>query len=85
MAWVVDITGFELNKGRKVYVYFCIDIFTNRIIVSVFKTKTITTYDIVKKLSQGVNSLFIQTAELSSLVQNTINLLRSIKDLYLAV
>ena len=48
--WVADITSFELDENKKVYVFLCIDIFSNKILVSIFKTKTITSNDIVKKL-----------------------------------
>ena len=46
---VADITSFELDENKKVYVFLCIDIFSNKILVSIFKTKTITSNDIVKK------------------------------------
>lgn len=49
-VWVVDITSFELDENKKVYAFLCIDIFSNKILVSIFKTKTITSNDIVKKL-----------------------------------
>ena len=54
VVWSADITSFELDQGKKIYVFFCIDIFTNRIIVALFRTKTISTCDIVKKLSEAV-------------------------------
>ena len=54
VAWVADITSFELNQGREVYVFFCLDSFTNRILISLFRTKPITTTDIVKKLNQVI-------------------------------
>ena len=41
-AWAADITSFDLYQGKKVQVFFCIDIFTNRIIVAIFRTRTIT-------------------------------------------
>ena len=55
VTWAADITSFELHQGKKVYCFFCIDIFTNRIIVSVFRTKPILTSDIVKKLSDAID------------------------------
>ena len=53
-VWVAYITSFEIDKGKKVHVFFCIDIFTNGVIGSIFKTKTITRNDIVKKLQEFV-------------------------------
>lgn len=50
---VADITEFELKESKKVYVFLCLDIFSNVIITSVFRTKTITSSDIVNKLNQG--------------------------------
>jgi transposase InsO family protein/site-specific recombinase XerD len=54
IAWVADITKFDLNQGKKVYVFFCLDIFSNRILASLFRTKPITTLDIVKKLTEVI-------------------------------
>ena len=54
-VWVADITSFELDENKKVYVFLCIDIFSNKILVSIFKTKTITSNDIVKKLQELVD------------------------------
>ncbi len=53
-VWVADITSFELDENKKVYVFFCIDIFSNKILVSMFKTKTITSNDIIQKLQELV-------------------------------
>ena len=53
--WAADITSFELHRGKKVYCFFCVDIFTNKIIVSLFRTTSISTNDIVKKLSQVID------------------------------
>lgn len=53
-VWVADITSFELDENKKVHVFFCIDIFSNKILVSLFKTKTITSNDIIKKLQELV-------------------------------
>lgn len=36
IVWVADITSFELDQGKKIYIFFCIDVFTNKIIVSIF-------------------------------------------------
>ena len=55
VAWAADMTSFDLDKGKKVHVFFCIDIFTNNIIVSIFKIKIITTTEIVKELSKATN------------------------------
>ena len=57
-VWVADITSFELDENKKVYAFFCIDIFSNKILVSIFKTKTITSNDIVKKLQELVEKRF---------------------------
>ena len=42
VAWATDFTSFELSNGRKIYVFICIDIFTNKVIVSLFQTKQFT-------------------------------------------
>lgn len=55
LVWVADITSFELYENKKVYVFLCMDIFSNKILVSIFKTKTITSNDIVKKLQELVD------------------------------
>lgn len=55
IAWVADITSFELNKGKKIYVFFCIDIFTNKTLVSLFRTKTISTSDIINQLTKVID------------------------------
>ena len=52
VAWAAD-TSFDLDK--KVHVFFCIDIFTNKIIVSIFRTKTITPTEIVKELNKAID------------------------------
>lgn len=54
VAWVADITSFELSEGKTIYVFFCLDAFSNRIIVSIFRTKPFTTSDIVKKLTEAI-------------------------------
>ena len=54
IVWVADITSFELDHGKKIYVFFCLDIFTNKVLVSLFRTKTISTNDIVKKLNEVI-------------------------------
>lgn len=37
VARVTDITSFELSEGKIIYVFFCLDSFSNRIIVSIFE------------------------------------------------
>ena len=54
VAWVADITRFELDHGKKIHVFFWLDIFTNKVLVSLFRTKTISANDIVKKLNEVV-------------------------------
>jgi transposase InsO family protein len=54
VAWVADITSFELSEGKTIYVFFDLDAFSNRIIVSIFRTKPFTTSDIVKKLTEAI-------------------------------
>ena len=51
VAWVADMTEFDLSQGKKVYVFLCLDVFSNRILISLFRTKPIATSDIVKKLA----------------------------------
>lgn len=55
-AWAADFTSFELVKGKKIYVFICIDLFTNKILVSLFRTKQFTSYDIIQKLNQAVET-----------------------------
>lgn len=57
-VWLADITEFEFNEGKKVYVFFCLDIFSNVIITSIFWTKTITSSDITKKLEEVIDKRF---------------------------
>jgi transposase InsO family protein len=54
IAWVADITEFDLDQGKRIYVFFCLDVFSNRILISLFRTKPITTSDIVKKLTEVI-------------------------------
>ena len=56
-VWAADITSFDLGK-RKIYVFFCIDIFSNRVLTSVFKTKKIPSSDIIKKLEDVIDKRF---------------------------
>ena len=55
VAWAADMTSFELDQGKKIYVFFCIDVFTNKIVASIFITKTIQTNDITRKLSKVID------------------------------
>lgn len=55
IVWAADITTFELNQGKNVYAFLCIDIFTN---TSIFRTKIIPTTDIVKKLNDAIDQRF---------------------------
>ena len=43
-------TSFKLNEEKKVHCFLCIDRYSNRIVVAIFKTKTITIIDIIRKL-----------------------------------
>lgn len=54
IAWVADITEFDLDQGKRIYVFFCLDVFSNRILISLFRMKPITTSDIVKKLTEVI-------------------------------
>jgi len=56
VAWAADFTSFELSNGRKIYVFICIDIFTNKVIVSLFRTKQFTSYDIIQKLKKAIET-----------------------------
>lgn len=56
IAWAADFTSFELVNGRKIYVFICIDVFSNKIVVSLFRTKTFTSYDIIQKLNQAIET-----------------------------
>lgn len=54
VVWAADMTSFDLDKGKKVHVFFCIDIFTNKIIASIFRTKTITATEI-EELNKAID------------------------------
>ena len=82
LAWVGDITSFELDKNKKIYVFLCIDIFTNKIVVSLFRIKPILAREIVQKLNQAVEKrlpikprrkLIIHTDRGSQFTSNTYN------------
>ena len=53
--WAADFTSFKLNQSKTIYCFFCIDIFSNKIVVSIFRTRTITTNGIIKKLDLAIN------------------------------
>ena len=53
--WAADFTSFKLNQSKTIYCFFCIDIFSDKIIVSIFRTRTITTNGIIKKLDLAIN------------------------------
>ena len=54
--WAADFTSFELVNRRKSYVFICIDIFSNKIVVSLFITKQFTSYDFIQKLNQAIET-----------------------------
>lgn len=56
LAWAADFTSFELSNGRKIYVFICIDVFSNKIIVPLFRTKQFTSYDIIQKLNKAIET-----------------------------
>ena len=41
VAWAADITSFELNQGKKVYVFFFVYVFSNKIVASKIDYETI--------------------------------------------
>lgn len=55
VAWAADITSFELNQGKKVYVFFCVDVFSNKIVASIFRIRPIQTNNIIKNLSKAID------------------------------
>jgi transposase InsO family protein len=50
VAWAADITEFDLDQGGKVYIFLCIDLFSNKILSRGFRTKRFTTAYVVKNL-----------------------------------
>ena len=54
LAWAADFTSFDFVNGRKIHVFICIDVFSNKIVVSLFRTKQFTSYDITTKLNQAI-------------------------------
>ena len=55
LVWAADITSFKLDKSKKIYCFFCIDIFSNRVVAAIFRTRTINTSSIIVKLQQVIN------------------------------
>ena len=58
IAWAADITFLELAEGKKIYIFLCIDIHTNKVICST-AGKRITTKSIIKCLKHAINERFI--------------------------
>lgn len=54
LVWAADFTSFKLNEEKKVHCFFCIDIYSNRIVADIFRTRTITTSDIIRKLDSAI-------------------------------
>lgn len=44
VVWAADITVLNLFRDKKAYVFLCIDIFSNKILVSMFKEKSFINY-----------------------------------------
>ena len=58
LAWAADFTNFDLVNGRKIYIFICIDVFSNAIVVALFRTKPFTSCDIIPKLNQAIDKRF---------------------------
>lgn len=70
VAWSADFTSFELARGKKVYVFICIYIFTNRIIGAMFRTKTFTNSDIITNLEKAIEKRIAIKAQREVIMQN---------------
>lgn len=58
VAWVADITTLKLFREQKVYVFICVDIYTNYIVASTISRKMITSQSIVRSLEKSINQRF---------------------------
>lgn len=54
-VWCADITIFEIKEGKKIYVYFCLDMYSNRMLLSFIRSQPIGATDIIKRLNQLIN------------------------------
>lgn len=54
VAWVADITHLEIKERKEVFIFICIDIYSNQIVASVFRNKIITSNEIVKELNKAI-------------------------------
>jgi integrase/transposase InsO family protein len=59
IVWAADITEIELNTNKKVYIFICLDIHTNKIIAQTTSQKTMTTRAIVKCVKKAIDKRFI--------------------------
>lgn len=53
--WAIDITTLRLFRGQKVFVFLCIDIHTNYIVVSLISKQIITIESITRSLERSIN------------------------------
>ena len=55
VAWAGDITELKLDRGKKAYIFLCVDIHTNIIISSVISKKPIDVQKIVRSLKNAID------------------------------
>ena len=59
VAWVGDITEIDLDQNKKIYIFLCLDIHTNKIVAQTMSKKIITAPAIVKCLIRAINKRFL--------------------------
>ena len=55
ITWAANITTLRLFRGKKAFVFLCIDIHTNYIVASLISKRTITTQSITRSLERSIN------------------------------
>ena len=70
IAWLTDITEIELDQNKKLYIFLCIDIHTNKIIARTISQKIITAPAIVKCLKKAINKRFIVVPKIKVIIHN---------------
>ena len=59
VAWVGDITEIELDQQKKLYVFLCVDVHSNKIIANSISQSIITSHAIVRTLSKAIEKRFV--------------------------
>lgn len=59
LIWVADITEIELNRNKKLYIFLCIDAYTNTVIAHTVSQKTVSSRSIIKCLNKAIEKRFL--------------------------